>query len=257
MIGLRPADGPGLGSARAALELRDVTAGYGDHTVLHGIDIRVEMGQVVALLGPNGSGKTTLLRTAAGLLTADAGAVLIDGQDVTGLATHRRARAGLCLIPEGRGVFKQLTVRENLLLALPAGDRASAIAPAIDAFPVLGKRLGQLAGTMSGGEQQMLALCRAFLTRPKLVILDEVSIGLAPRIVDDIFGALSTLPSRNVAVLLVEQYIHRALEIADHVYLLTRGRLTFSGSPAQLDEHEVIKGYLGADLSADVKPSRG
>jgi len=211
------------------------------------VDLAVRAGSVVALLGPNGAGKTTLLRVAAGLLTPTEGRVAIGTDEVTRRRPSQRAREGLCLIPEGRGIFPNLSVRENLLLQVPAWKRGQSVEPALEAFPVLRERLGQTAGSMSGGQQQMLALSRCFLSDPKVVLLDEVSMGLAPRIIDEIFDALLELSRRGVALLLVEQYVSRALHVADHVYLLGRGSVTFSGAPTELDESELMRRYLGGD----------
>jgi branched-chain amino acid transport system ATP-binding protein len=239
----------GTAAARpTALALTGVTAGYGRTVVLRDIDLTVAVGSVAALVGPNGAGKTTLLRAASGLLRATSGAVSVSGDDVTPRRPHERARAGLCLVPEGRGIFPNLTVRENLLLQVPPWAKDRSLDSALEAFPILRERLGQRAGMMSGGQQQMLALSRCFLARPALVLLDEVSMGLAPRIVDEIFAALRRLAADGVALLLVEQYVTRALEMADHVYLLNRGRIAYSGPPQDLDEDELMRRYIGADL---------
>ena len=236
-----------LEAAAPVLELGGITAGYGRTTVLRNVDLAVRPGSVVALLGPNGAGKTTLLRVAAGLLAPTAGRVMISAEDVTRRRPSQRARQGLCLIPEGRGIFPNLTVRENLLLQVPAWRQEGSFEPALEAFPVLRERLGQTAGSMSGGQQQMLALSRCFLSDPKVVLLDEVSMGLAPRIIDEIFEALLELGRRGVALLLVEQYVSRALHVADHVYLLARGGVSFSGQPSELDESELMRRYIGGD----------
>jgi branched-chain amino acid transport system ATP-binding protein len=239
-----------------ALELQGVTAGYGRSTVLRDVNLDVPAGSIVALLGPNGAGKTTLLRVAAGLLRQTSGSVVVSGEAVTRRQPHERSRAGLCLIPEGRGVFPNLTVRENLLLQVPPWEKDRSVDRALDAFPILGERLGQLAGRMSGGQQQMLALSRCFLAKPTVVLLDEVSMGLAPRIIDQIFDALRRLAGNGVALLLVEQYVSRALAMADTVYLLGRGTVGFSGSPAGLDEDELMRRYTGADLHHADPPDR-
>jgi branched-chain amino acid transport system ATP-binding protein len=231
--------------APAVLECRQITAGYGRATVLRDVDLTVRAGSVVALLGPNGAGKTTLLRVAAGLLNPTAGRVLIGGDDVTRGRPFQRARSGLCLVPEGRGVFPNLSVRENLRLQVPPWRRGQSFEPALEAFPVLAERLDQIAGSLSGGQQQMLALSRCVLADPKVVLLDEVSMGLAPRIIDEIFEALVKLVASGVSLLLVEQYVSRALHVADHVYLLGRGSVTFSGSPSELDEAELMRRYVG------------
>jgi branched-chain amino acid transport system ATP-binding protein len=231
----------------AALQLSNISAGYGRTTVLRDVSVEVPKSQVVALLGPNGAGKTTLLRTAAGLLRPSAGAVEIDGADVTGLGAAKRARAGLCLIPEGRGIWRNLTVRENMRLQVPPWAHESSIEVAVEMFPVLGARLGQIAGTLSGGEQQMLALSRSYLSNPSVVLLDEVSMGLAPKVVEEIFVALRKLADTGVSLLLVEQYVTRALAMADRVVLLDRGQVSFDGLPTDLDERAVLRGYLGVE----------
>ena len=230
-------------------ELRDVTAGYGDSTVLRDVTLAVPDGSIVALLGPNGAGKTTLLRVASGLLVPSSGDVLLDGLPLQGAAPNTLARRGVCHIPEGRGVFRSLSVKENLELQSRGHDgveRATAV------FPRLGERLGQIAGTMSGGEQQMLALARAYVQRPKVVLLDEVSMGLAPRIVDEIFAFIEQLAREGSSLLLVEQYVTRALAIADYVYLLNRGSVAFAGEPSELGAEEVFAQYVGADHEGSV-----
>jgi branched-chain amino acid transport system ATP-binding protein len=234
-----------------ALELSSVTAGYGSATVLHGIDLTVASGSVVALLGPNGAGKTTLLRVASGLLTPRSGSVSVGGHIVTKQRPAKRARAGVCLIPEGRGVFPGMTVRENLRLQIPPRARESTLDAALAVFPVLGERLDERAGRMSGGQQQMLALARAWIARPSVVLLDEVSMGLAPRIVDEIFAALRRLAETGTALLLVEQYVDRALDLADVVYLLDRGVVRYSGDASSLDRDAVLRSYLHVDATAD------
>jgi branched-chain amino acid transport system ATP-binding protein len=231
------------------LELRGVHAGYGRTTVLRELDLSVAPGEVLALVGPNGAGKTTLLRVASGLLKPQLGTVHVAGADATRQAPFRRAKGGLCLVPEGRGVFADLTVRENLRLQVPPWAESEDVTRALEAFPILGERLDQRAGSMSGGQQQMLALARCWLAKPACVLLDEVSMGLAPRVVDDIFAALKGLAAEGVALLLVEQYVDRALELADRVQLLERGRTTFAGPADQLDRDAVLRGYLGADVS--------
>lgn len=228
-----------------ALRMAGVDAGYGGTQVLQAVDLEVMPGSVVALLGPNGAGKTTLLKVASGLLPPRAGRISVAGRDVTSWRPARRARAGLCLIPEGRGVFPALSVRENLRLLLSARARRSAVDEALDVFPALRDRQGQRAGSLSGGQQQMLALARAWLADPDVVLLDEVSMGLAPLVVDEIFEALGRLRDTGAALLLVEQYVDRALAMADVVYLLDRGRVTFTGPATDLDRDAVLQSYLG------------
>jgi len=228
------------------LELRGVTAGYGSHTVLRDVDLVVPDHSVVALLGPNGAGKTTLLRVASGLLQPTAGRLVLDGQDATGWPSHRLAAAGVCHVPEGRGIFRALSVRDNIRLqANPALDLDPVPAVA-EAFPRLGERLDQRAGTMSGGEQQMLALAHAWIASSKLVLLDEVSLGLAPKLVAEIFEYLRQIAARGAALLLVEQYVSKALALADYVYILKKGRIEFAGEPRELDDQTIRTSYLGA-----------
>jgi branched-chain amino acid transport system ATP-binding protein len=247
-MSVAPATENGLAdrSHRAVLSLSGVTAGYGGTTILRNVDVSVAPGTVVALLGPNGAGKTTLLRVAAGALRPTSGAITIAGQDATRMSAHERARAGLCLIPEGRGIFSSLSVRENLALQVPPWRKGGSIESAFDAFPDLRSRQGQRAGSMSGGQQQMLALSRCFLADPKVVLLDEVSMGLAPAIVDVIFQALRRLADSGVALLLVEQYVARALEMADVAYLLDRGTVGFHGPSTELDADDLMRRYAGA-----------
>jgi branched-chain amino acid transport system ATP-binding protein len=240
------------GAVAPVLELRGISASYGQTPVLRDIGLTVHPGEVVALLGPNGMGKTTTLRVAAGLLAPRNGTVLVAGKDVTRMSPNRRAGAGLCLIPEGRGIFRGLTVAENLRLQVPKGlSAAAATEVAVDAFPVLGKRLGQLAGKMSGGEQQMLALARAYVCHPKVVLLDEVSMGLSPLMVDNVFDAIKRLAAANISLLIVEQYVNRAMAIADQVVLLDKGTVSFSGPPAELDQDRLVEHYLGSDVGAE------
>jgi branched-chain amino acid transport system ATP-binding protein len=234
------------------LRLTGIEAGYRKATVLRDLSVDVPPGTVVALLGPNGGGKTTLLRTAAGLIAPSAGTVSIDGADQTSSAASERARRGLCLIPEGRGVFRSLTVRENIRLQVPPWIRGQAREEAVErtvaTFPVLGQRLGQTAGTLSGGQQQMLALSRAFVSRPRVVLLDEVSMGLAPLVIDEIFAALRLLAEHGIALVLVEQYVHRAMAMADHVVLLVRGQVSWSGPADGIDEERITREYLGTEV---------
>ncbi|HEV7685074.1 MAG TPA: ABC transporter ATP-binding protein, partial [Acidimicrobiia bacterium] len=227
------------------LVLEGVTAGYGGTTVLRDVDLTVPDSSVVALLGPNGAGKTTLLRVASGLLAPWKGRLLIDGEDVTGRPPHELAGRGVCHVPEGRGVFPPLTVAQNLELFSPPGQERESRERAVEAFPILGDRLNQVAGTMSGGQQQMLALARSYVTNPHVVLLDEVSMGLAPIIVDEIFDFLERMAKQGTALLLVEQYATKALAIADYVYILGRGSVTFAGDAAELEGEDVFQRYLG------------
>ena len=227
------------------LRLDAVSAGYGRTTVLRSITIEVAPASVVALLGPNGAGKTTTLGVASGLIRPQAGTITLGSFPATGLTSYERSRRGLCLIPEGRGIFRSLTVKENLLLSIPPWRKGASAERAYEAFPILAQRKGQTAGTLSGGQQQMLAIARAYLSDPKVVLLDEVSMGLAPIIVDEIFESLKVLARAGVSLLLVEQYVKRALALADRVYLLNRGEISFAGTPSELDEAELTGRYLG------------
>ena len=230
------------------LELESVTAAYGETVALRDVSLVVPSGRVVALLGPNGAGKTTLLTVASGLLRPQSGRVLIDHEDVAGRAPERLAASGLCHIQEGRSVFPSLSVADNLRMFAPAGA-ADAIERAVAAFPRLGERLNQIAGTMSGGEQQMLSLARAYVTKAPLVMLDEVSMGLAPIIVDEIFVFLRRLADEGHSLLVVEQYVGKALALADLVYLLVRGRVVFAGEPSELEGSDIAAHYLGAEVA--------
>lgn len=228
------------------LELRNVCAGYGTGRVLENVSLVVPDGAVVALLGPNGAGKTTLLRVMSGLLRPTSGRVLLDGVDVTEASPYELARAGVCHVPEGRGIFPTLSVADNLRLQAPRSVDRRAIDLAAAVFPRLEQRRSQLAGTLSGGEQQMLALSRAYVAEPATVLLDEVSMGLAPKIVDEIFGYLRRLAAEGISLLVVEQYVARALELADYVYILNRGRIRFAGEPVEVGDQTVLESYLGA-----------
>ena len=230
----------------SGLALSGIRAGYAGAAVLRDVSLVVPAGSVVALLGPNGAGKTTLLKVASGVLAPDAGSVQLAGDDVTRQPPHLRAGRGLCHVPEGRGIFPSLTVRQNIALHTQPGGEAEALAVAVDAFPVLGQRLSQVAGTLSGGEQQMLALTAARVRNPSVVLLDEVSMGLAPIVIDEIFEFLGRLAAEGAALLVVEQYVPRALALADYVYVLRQGRIAFVGEPAELTAQDVFAAYLGA-----------
>lgn len=232
------------------LELRDIRAGYGPIEVVHGVSLVVPAGSVVALLGPNGGGKTTMLSVCAGTLAPMAGAVFFDGDPITLVSADGRARRGICTIPEGRGIFPNLTVRENLLMATQIGvpmDRIEDVAFA--QFPRLSSKRKQLAGTLSGGEQQMLALARALAVQPKLVIADEMSLGLAPMVVDVVFDGLQKARQSGITVILIEQFIHRALAMADTCVILSRGHVAWSGAATDAGP-EVLDSYLGQAAAA-------
>jgi branched-chain amino acid transport system ATP-binding protein len=230
----------------SALEMRGVTAGYGRMTVLRDISLTVPAGRVTALLGGNGAGKTTVLKTVSGFIRPTTGSVRLFGDEVTSVAPHRRFESGLCHVPEGRGVFRSLTVRENLVMQALKGRESEAITRACEVFPVLGDRLQQLAGTMSGGEQQMLAMAAAYVRSPRLILVDEASLGLAPLVVDKVFEFMVAVSKEGSALLIVDQFAVRALAMAEKVYVLTRGRITFSGAPKDLESSELMTHYLGA-----------
>ena len=229
-----------------ALELRDVTAAYGRIQVLHGVSLVVPAGCVFAILGPNGAGKSTTLKVASGRLTPTAGCVHIAGAHVNGAPPERLARAGVCSIPEGRGVFPNLTVAENLRMMTYRGIPASEIEEiAYRRFPRLGDRRTQLAGTMSGGEQQMLAMARALTTDPSLLLLDEISMGLAPMIVSELYDLVGQLKQEGMSIVVVEQFARTALAISDYAAIMVHGRITRVGQPQDITD-EVSEAYLGA-----------
>ena len=205
---------------------------------------------VTALLGPNGAGKTTLLKIVSGLLRPTSGSVVIDGEDVTKLSPSRRTARGVCHIPEGRGIFRGLTVRDNLIMQSAPGTEATALERATEVFPILGNRLQQTAGTLSGGEQQMLAMARAYVREPRLILVDEASLGLAPLIVSSIFDFLQQLAMQGVALLVVDQFVTRALAMADTAYILGRGEITWAGTAEELMGRDVFKEYLGNPVGA-------
>ena len=240
------------GAGAPILKLEGVTTGYGQATVLWDVDLEVPAASVVALLGPNGAGKTTLLRVASGLLSPSKGQVSMGGEDVTGRRMDQMARKGICHIPEGRGIFPSLTVRENIILFSPRGKQNDCLEQSAIAFPELATRLRQTAGSLSGGEQQMLALVRAYISNPRLVLVDEASMGLAPLVVDRIFQFLAAIAKEGTALLVVEQYVHRALDLADHIYILNRGRIVFDGTPSQVRDEDIFDRYLSVETSSGV-----
>jgi branched-chain amino acid transport system ATP-binding protein len=223
-----------------------IEAGYGTVPVLRGVSLAVPDASVVALLGPNGAGKTTLLRVLSGLLDPWAGRITLDGDEITAVPAHQRALA-MCHVPEGRGIFPPLSVRENIELFSPPGTERDGLERAVTHFPALKDRLGQIAGTMSGGQQQMLALTRVYLSGAKLILLDEVSMGLAPMIVDEIFTFLGRVAKEGVSLLLVEQYVSKVLSVADYVYILAKGEMTFAGDSAEAVHEDVFSRYLGLE----------
>ena len=228
-----------------ALSLKGITSGYGTTTIVRNIDLNIEAGSVTALLGPNGAGKSTLLKTMSGLIRPMSGSVMIDGRDVSSLAPNKRANLGLCHIPEGRGIFPSMTVKENLELQAKPGEQSIAIEKGIAAFPILGERLMQRAGTMSGGQQQMLSMARAYTQNPRVILVDEGSLGLAPIVVDEIFSFLAGVAAAGAALLIVDQFVARALALATSAYVMTRGEIVFAGTSAELQRSDVFERYLG------------
>jgi branched-chain amino acid transport system ATP-binding protein len=230
------------------LQVDDLSVAYGRLTAVDGVSLAVPAGSVVAILGPNGAGKTTLLKAIAGLLPARSGHVRLNGQSLDGLPAHRRAALGLCLIPEGRGIFPALTVLDNLQVAM-AGDNQGTVR-VFEFFPVLGERRHQLAGTLSGGEQQMLALARAVGAAPALLLADELSLGLAPLLVRMIGDTLRRLhEEEGRTILLVEQYAALALALSDFVVILNRGTVAWAGEPDELRASKVlVESYLGTSV---------
>jgi branched-chain amino acid transport system ATP-binding protein len=234
---------------RDLLTIEGLHAGYGAVEVLRGVELRIGQGELVALLGSNGAGKTTLNSVVSGLLPTWAGRVMFDGQDLTGMHYRRVVQAGLIQVPEGRKVFPNLSVLENLELGAftrARARRAHNLARVFDTFPRLRERQTQLAGTMSGGEQQMLAIGRGLMAEPKLLILDEPSLGLSPLLVEDMFALIAQLRASGLAVLLVEQNVGQSLDIADRAYVMENGSIRFSGTSAELLASDTLRqAYLG------------
>lgn len=227
------------------LEIRDVTAAYDGINVLHGVSLAVPEGTVFAVLGPNGAGKTTMLRVIAGLHPALGGEVLLCGRRINEAEPDELARRGLCLVPEGRGIFPNLTVRENLWMATHQhGSLQQVEDVAYKRFPRLGERRRQLAGTLSGGEQQMLAMARGLVTDPALLILDELSMGLAPMIVEELYELVASVAADGVSILVVEQFARVVLGVADRAALMVGGQVVREGAPAEL-EAALAEAYLG------------
>jgi branched-chain amino acid transport system ATP-binding protein len=238
------------------LDVSDLVTTYGKIEALKGVSVRVESGRITCLLGPNGAGKTTLMMTIAGILTPRRGSIRLDGTELIGLSPARIVARGVALVPENRLVFPQMSVRENLLAgAYQRRDKAEIAADIermCNCFPRLRERYEQLAGTLSGGEQQMLAVARALMSRPRLLLMDEPSLGLAPLIVAEIFSILTELNRDGTTIFLVEQNAHMALKVAHQFFLMEQGRVTFKGTPGELAEDDVIqRAYLGTRRGAN------
>ena len=237
--------------AEVALQVTGLRTGYGRTVVLRDLSLTVPAGQATALLGPNGAGKSTLLRAVCGFLPAMSGTVHLFGEDVTKLAPYRRFAKGLCHIPEGRGIFRSLTVRENLVMQSGKAGEAEAVDRAAAAFPILRERLTQTASTLSGGQQQMLAMAAAYVRNPSLVLVDEASLGLAPILVDEIFEFLRRLTEEGGSLLLVDQFATRALAMANSVFILRRGQLSYSGDAQTLMSSDVFAHYVSDPVQAE------
>ncbi len=235
------------------LEVRGLVTNYGMIEALKGVDISAAEGRITCVLGPNGAGKTTLLMTIAGLLRPRRGSVTFEGRTITAASSAAVVRQGLALVPENRLVFPDMTVRENLVagaytrLARDRGEAMADLDRMLERFPVLNARVNANAGTLSGGEQQMLAVARALMTKPRCLLMDEPSLGLAPMIVAEVFDIIRELNEDGVTILLVEQNAHMALTVAHHFFLLDQGRVAFDGDPGAMAEDEVIqRAYLGS-----------
>ena len=247
----RPAHGA-VAAGRPLLRVRDLSVRYGEATALSGVSFEVAKGEAVAVLGPNGAGKSSLARAITGLVRPSGGAVELDGSDLAGVPGHRVRRQGVLHLPEGRGIFGSLTVADNLRMAvgvLPRRRRAEAVDSALSVFPILAARRRQPAGLLSGGEQQMLSLARALATSPVLLVADELSLGLAPIMVDLVFDGLSRARDEGVTVVMIEQYVHRALGFADRCIVLQRGKVAWSGEAGAAGD-AMLRHYLGDGLIA-------
>ncbi len=234
----------------ALLKVSDVVTAYGKIEALKGVSLSVQPGSITCLLGPNGAGKSTLMLTIAGILKPKRGSIVFSGSEIAGAASHAVVAAGIALVPENRLVFPTMSVLDNLRTGSYQRNDKDAIAAdlekILDRFPRLRERAGQDAGTLSGGEQQMLAVARAMMSRPRLLLMDEPSLGLAPLVVEEIFRLVAELNRDGVTIFLVEQNAHLALKLAHHFYLIEQGRISFNGSPGALAEDEVIRrAYLG------------
>jgi branched-chain amino acid transport system ATP-binding protein len=232
------------------LRLEDVHAGYGPVEVLRGVSLRVPPGSAVALMGANGAGKSTLLKVVAGLVRQSSGRILLDGQPVEATSPQARSRLGVCLVPEGRGIFRDLTVEENLCMFASHKSVKEVVEYSTEFFPALRDRLRQEAGRLSGGQQQMVAVSRALVSDAKVIMADELSVGLAPVIIDEIYEAVAALRTQGRSLLIVEQYVDRALAVVDDVYVLHKGRIAFVGDPQLAIEQNVFEAYMGSEVSA-------
>ena len=233
------------------LEVRDLQVAYGAAPALWGVTLHLRAGELLSVVGPNGAGKTTLVNTLAGMQRARAGHIVLDGRDITAWPAHRFCEAGIAVVPEGRRLFTGMTVHENLELGslLPAAkaQRRASLDAVLALFPALKEKLSQFAGELSGGQQQMVAIARALMARPRLLLLDEPSLGLSPLVVHEMFGAIRRVNAEGMAVLLVEQNVTMALQVATRAYVLEEGRVAAEGTPHELMQRpEIQRAYLGA-----------
>jgi len=232
------------------LDIQGVTSGYGELQILWGLDLAVEEGKLTALVGSNGAGKTTLLRTVMGQIPPWKGIVTFHGEDVSRLPAHAKAQLGMIMVPEGRQLFSDMTVRENLEMgATPRRARAGMeanLAKVFELFPRLEERSKQSAGTMSGGEQQMLAVARGIMAEPRILMIDELSLGLAPVLTLELFHALQKLQREGLTILLVEQNVRMALKVSEYAFVMSQGRIDFHGTSAEIENNDAVKeAYLG------------
>jgi branched-chain amino acid transport system ATP-binding protein len=258
-LAVRSAEAAPIGQGSPLVAVRSLVIRYGSITALHGVDLKVHAGEAVAIVGPNGAGKTSLLSAIAGIIRPADGSIAIGSEPLAGIALPDVVRRGVALVPEGRNIFGSLTVLENLRLGATVrsdGAVGSDIEEVFTSFPILGERRNQPAGQLSGGEQQMLAIARAMLSRPRLLMLDEPSLGLAPAIVDRVYELLRSIRARGVAMLVVEQNAARAFALADRACVMSHGALTLTGTPDEIARHEGFDAaYFGVAMSAERSPA--
>jgi branched-chain amino acid transport system ATP-binding protein len=242
------------------LQTQQISVDYGKLRALRSVDFEVHAGEIVAVIGANGAGKTTLTQAIGGLVPVSEGKILLEGRDITGAAAHQRARQGIALCHEGRRLFREQTIRENLELGAAYASHSSTpfaerLEHVYELFPILKERAGSLAGRLSGGQQQMVAIARALMAEPRLLLLDELSLGLAPAIIDQLFAAFPHILARGISIVLIEQNVHRSLAIADRVYVLERGSIVFCGTPAEVRAHPALyQAYFGAEQERPAPP---
>jgi branched-chain amino acid transport system ATP-binding protein len=238
-------------TATPILQLDGIVAGYHGNVVLHGVSVSVPPGSAVTILGPNGAGKSSLLAVASGLVRHRSGRVLLDGRDISSLPPHERARLGIAHVPEGRRIFRRQTVEENLLMGAYTCSKETAEAGfrwVYELFPVLERKRRDLAWTMSGGEQQMLAVAQAVMARPRVLLLDEPSAGLAPALVKQLFERVRRLNEEGISLLMVEQVVATALTVADYVYVISNGRVVAERPASEMEAEEIERRYLGVSF---------